>query len=677
MTDGDVEIIETPGGPVRLVSTEGVEVRDIWVPMADGVRLHGRVWLPPTADAEPVPALLEFLPYRLDDWTSVRDSERHPWYAMHGYASVRVDMRGAGSSEGLFDDEYSATETADGVRVVEWLAEQPWCSGAVGMFGISWGGFNSLQVAEQAPEALRAIVTVCSSDDRYDNDIHYMGGALLGIDMTAWAGTVLAFGARPPRPEVVGPDWVARWRERLEQQESLATTWLSHQERDAYWKHGSVCENYPGIKAAVLAVGGWSDPYRGAVLRLVDHLDAPVKGIIGPWSHQYPDRGLAPGPSIGFLQETLRWWDRWLKDIDTGVENDPPLRAWINDSEPPAPYVPQRTGRWVGVEAPAGFPHRTFPLSGGRVLVRTPWATGQDAGRFFPFGNDADLPPDQRAEDGRSVCVDLPVGDEPIDLLGEPSLRVRLRSDHDRGHVIVRLCDVAPDGSSTLVTRGVLNLLKRDGMDRVVPLVPGEDVDVRVQLVAAGYRFEPGHRIRVALSNHYWPWVWPHAVDDTLDVDLDATELDLPLVPESVAPVHFEPAEHARPIDVRPVPPAQPIVSRLVEYDVAAGRTTLRVDPHYGGSRYYPDGLTFLESTQENYVVQEGDPSSPLAESRWTISLTHPDGWAAEIETHLEITSDADEFSVRSEVLAYATQDGERAQVAARRLDERVPRTST
>jgi len=658
------------------IDPETIEVRDLWIPMPDGVRLHARVWLPGGADSAPVPALLEYLPYRLDDWTSVRDSERHPWYAAHGYAAVRVDIRGTGSSEGLFDDEYSAVELDDGVAVVEWLAEQPWCTGRVGMFGISWGGFNALQVAERAPDALRAVVTVCSTDDRYDNDVHYVGGAVLGIDMAAWAGTMLAFASRPPRPEVVGEEWVERWRERLAHQRPLAPVWLGHQERDDYWRHGSVCENYAGVRAAVLAVGGWSDPYRDTVLRLLRHLDAPAKGIIGPWSHQYPDRGLAPGPSIGFLQETLRWWDRWLKDVDTGVEADPDLRAWVNDPEPPAAYVAERSGRWVGVDT--GSLDRAYderPLGSGRVVVRSPWATGQDAGRFFPFGNAADLPPDQRAEDGRSVCVDLPVGEVPVELLGRAVARLRVSSSHDRGHVVVRLCDVAPDGSSTLVSRGVLNLLKRDGMDRAALLEPGEPVDVEVPLVSAGYRFAPGHRIRVALSNHYWPWVWPHAVDDRLEVDLGASTLRLPLVDPAAVEVTFPPPEHARPLAVTVPADSAGRPPRVLHHDVARGETTLEVDPGYGGTRVYPDGLTFLETAEERYVIREGEPTSPRAESHWRIRMEHT-GWVADVETWSVISCDETHFVVENRVRAEAERDGVREVVADRTFTDRVPRTS-
>lgn len=307
--------------------------------------------------ATPSPALLEYLPYRLSDWTAPRDWQRHPWYAGHGYASVRVDVRGHGNSEGVPGDEYDATELADGVAVIHWLAEQEWCSGRVGMFGISWGGSNSLQIAALAPEPLKAIVTVCSADDRYDNDVHYMGGSVLAVDMHARAATMLALVCRPPDPAQVGEEWKDMWRNRLEAVEPFIHTWLAHQTRDAYWKHGSVCEDYSAIRANVLAVGGWHDPYRDTVLRLVEHLDpAKVRGLIGPWSHQYPDRGLPPGPSIGFLQETLRWWDQHLKDRDTGVMSEPLLRSWISESHPPATVYETMPGRWVG---DTGRPSRT------------------------------------------------------------------------------------------------------------------------------------------------------------------------------------------------------------------------------------------------------------------------------------------------------------------------------
>ncbi|WP_235515531.1 CocE/NonD family hydrolase, partial [Curtobacterium sp. Leaf183] len=625
------------------------------------------------------------LPYRLDDWTAPRDSERHPWYAAHGYASVRVDIRGTGSSDGLFDDEYSEQELRDGEAVIAWLAAQPWSTGAVGMFGISWGGFNALQLAARAPEALKAIVTVCSTDDRYDNDVHYTGGAVLGIDMAAWGATMFAFNSRPPRPEVVGSDWVDRWRERLDANRPMTPVWLSHQTRDDYWRHGSATEDVGDVRAAVLAVGGWADPYRDAVLRLVRDVDAPVRGIIGPWSHQYPDRGLAPGPAIGFLQETLRWWDRWLRGVDTGVERDPALRAWINDPEPPASYYAERTGRWVGATTwpSASTEPRTLSLDtlrGGRdgsVVVDSPQETGADAGRFFPFGNATDLPPDQRAEDGRSVCFDLPV-DTAFDLLGNVEVAVAVTSDQPRATVTVRLCDVAPDGSSTLVTRGVLNAARRNGMDRNDPLEPGVPAVLPVRLVSTGHRFVAGHRLRIALSTAYWPWVWPHGTVARLVVDPAASTLTLPVWTGGADDgIVFEEAERSTPLAITRVAPTDPLPQRTVTHDVETGEWTLDVDPGYGGGRVYPDGLEFTEDARETYRIRSGDPSSARADSRWRIGLAH-DAWAARLETSSSVTASVDAFHLVNTVRAWARDgaDAPEELVAEHTFHDDVPRTS-
>ncbi len=134
--------------------------------------------------------------------------------------------------------------------------------------------------------------------------------------------------------------------------------WMEHQRRDGFWKHGSVCENYSAIACPVLSVSGWVDGYTAAVFRLVENLKGPVKGIAGPWGHKYPHIGV-PGPAIGFLQESKRWWDRWLKGIETGVEKDPPLRLWLQESEPPRPHFDERQGRWLGLPA---WPNRNVKL---------------------------------------------------------------------------------------------------------------------------------------------------------------------------------------------------------------------------------------------------------------------------------------------------------------------------
>ncbi|MGD2116459.1 MAG: CocE/NonD family hydrolase, partial [Acidobacteriota bacterium] len=337
---------------MRLVETFPRPIHEIenrWIPLSDGTRLAARIWLPDDADEHPVPAILEYLPYRKRDFTRARDEPMHRYFAGHGYAAVRVDLRGAGDSDGLLTDEYTEQELDDAVEVIAWLAEQPWCSGAVGMMGISWGGFNSLQVAARRPPALGAVITLCSTDDRYADDAHYMGGCLLNENLT-WGSVLLTFNAYPPDPALVGARWRRMWLERMEATPLFPEVWMRHPWRDAYWRHGSVCEDFAAVACPVYAIGGWADGYSNAVPRLLAGLSVPRKGLIGPWSHAFPHDAV-PGPSIGFLQEALRWWDQWLAGRETGILDEPMLRVWMQESVPPRPTYADRPGRWVAETA--------------------------------------------------------------------------------------------------------------------------------------------------------------------------------------------------------------------------------------------------------------------------------------------------------------------------------------
>ncbi|WIK64461.1 CocE/NonD family hydrolase [Gleimia hominis] len=693
-----------------------VKVNEGWVPLSDGTQLWMKAWMPVTT--EKVPVILEYLPYRAGDWTAPRDHERHPYYAGHGYASVRVDIRGHGNSEGVPGDEYSEQEHADGVEVINWLAAQPWSTGKVGMFGISWGGFNSLQLAALSPEPLKAIVTTCSTDDRYDNDVHYFGGSMLAVDMHAWAATMLAFESRPPDKRVWGDKWRDQWLYRLERMDPYLNTWMKHQVRDEYWKHGSVCEDYSQINAAVMAVGGWNDPYRDTVLRLVKNLSSlgkNVRGILGPWAHQYPDRDLKPGPHIDFLGETLRWWDKWLKDEETGVMNEPLLRTWITDPIPPSSVYVELPGRWVAEESwpSPNITPTTWKLtdakgysvenerccgeaeeciaedsaavpndSWGVLSVNSPQDTGQNAGRYFPFGNDADLPTDQRADDGRSVTFDFPV-EQPLEILGNAELKLRIQSGTPKGQVYVRLVDVAPDGAATLVTRGNLNFSAREGRDKRVLMPTGEWVDVHLQLTGAGYHFARGHRVRVSISSAYWPWIWPQPGGEGFKLDVGACEITLPerrIAPEGVPARQLdESVTFGDPVQ----PPALPVKypqegkagsrrpERLTTTDVVARETMLQVDPAYGGTRVYPDGLHFDEDSVERYWIKWDDPTSARTESIWRVGLSRPDmEWDASLEADTWISCDEENFYTKSSVTCYEGAE----EIFARTWEETIPR---
>ncbi|MBL8096335.1 MAG: CocE/NonD family hydrolase [Anaerolineales bacterium] len=535
--------------------------RDAFIPVRDGARLSARLWLPDGPG--PWPALLEYIPYRKNDFTALRDSLRHPWFAAHGYVCVRVDMRGSGDSDGLLLDEYLALEQDDACDVIAWIAAQPWCTGAVGMFGKSWGGFNALQVAARRPPALRAIITIYSTDDRYADDVHYRGGAVLASEALNWATTMLAYNARPPDPLRRPDDWRALWQARLDHTPPFAETWFAHQRRDGYWRHGSVCEDFDAIDIPVFAVGGWADGYTNPVLRMLAGLKGPRLGLIGPWVHEFPEVAdpllvvspWAPAAStanpqdarpgrIGFLQESLRWWDHWLKGLDTGILREPRLRAFLQDSAPPAPVYDVRAGRWAAhAEWPPALEVEPEVMAvSGPAEIPASLAHGQAAGMWCAYGQPDDPPGEQSAEDELCLTRDLAPGDRVREYLGLPVLAATLICDRPQAHLVARLCDVGPDGTSTLVSNGILNLSQRESAALPTAVPVGRPFTVSLQLDAIGHRLLPGHRWRLALSQTWWPRVWP--VSQPASLRLLTARLELPLQREDAgAQVVFDTAE--------------------------------------------------------------------------------------------------------------------------------------
>jgi len=532
-----------------------------WIELSDGCRLSARIWLPDGAGPDHrAPAILEYLPYRKDDHTAWQDSTRHPYFAAQGFAAVRVDIRGTGDSDGILLDEYLAQEQDDAVEVIAWIAEQPWCSGAVGMIGYSWGGFNGLQIAARRPPALKAVVSMHSTDDRYSDDCHYLGGAVLANDMLRWAHTMRAIDALPPTPEVVGERWREVWLERLERTPHFVEAWLTHQTYDDFWKQGSIREDYSAIEAATFVVGGWTDAYTNAVPRMLEHLSCPKTGLIGPWAHIFPERGV-PGPAIGFLQECVAWFERWLNERPTAADEWPLLRAWMQEPVEPAGFYAERPGRWlaVGEWPPNGASELRLGLTAAGELVPseqrdrdsladdvarpTPEALslspvqscGEAACVWCSNGLPDELAGDQHTDDVRSLCFDSAPLAERLELLGRPELTLEIEATAPVGTVVARLCDIAPDGVSTLITYGVLNLTHRNGDESPEALVPGERYVVRVQLNVIGQAVDAGHRLRLALSPTWWPMVWPQPVDAPLVVVPGGSTLALPALARDAA----------------------------------------------------------------------------------------------------------------------------------------------
>lgn len=643
----------------------------IRIPMSDGKELAATIWMPEDAEEKPVPAILEYIPYRKNDFTAIRDSVRHPYFAGHGYASIRVDIRGSGDSDGILQDEYLKQEHDDALDVLDWITEQPWSAGSVGMIGKSWGGFNGLQVAARKHPALKTIITLCSSDDRYGDDVHYRGGNVLASDMLWWASTMFVYNARPQDPEVVGESWRDNWLDRLENTPPFVEEWMRHQRRDEYWKHGSICEDYSDIEIPVFAVSGWQDGYTNAVFRLLENLPNESKGLIGPWAHEFPEVA-TPEPNIGFLQECLRWWDQWLKGKDTGIMDEPKLITWIQNSELPEVTYDKRPGKWVGDnEWPTSTVNgKKLWLNEGELSFETQTENhpvsvpsvqehGFYSGVFCPFGEPGDLPADQNLENGKSVVFTSEPLNESMDLLGQPMFHAAISSDQENALLAVRLSAKAPTGESTLISWGMLNLNHLDSHEHPKPLVPGKQYTISIPMDVLGQNIPEGHQLEVALSPTYWPQAWPSPKPVTLTVHTgDQTYMELPVrtpQPEDeTCGDHFQVPETAQVIEKEVLRKEQR--TREVRHDTVNGNWKLEDYSDEGERKLFTNGVEHGSKNKNTFAIKENDPLSATVTCEWELKVGRG-AWQTKLETFSEMASDETTFYLVNTMIAYENDE--------------------
>jgi uncharacterized protein len=661
------------------------DVEHFWIPMPDGCRLAARMWRPESAERTPVPAIVEYLPYRKRDGTRERDEAMHRYFAGHGYAAIRIDLRGAGESDGVLLDEYLDQELDDGVAAIDWIASQRWCDGAVGMIGKSWGGFNALQIAARRPPALKAVISVCAADDRYADDAHYMGGCLLAENLI-WGSALFMLNAQPPDPAIVGARWRTMWLERLERNRLFPALWLEHQHRDEYWRHGSIRENYAAVGCPVYAIGGWADGYSNAVPRLLAGLDVPRRGLVGPWGHVYPHEG-RPGPAIGFLQEALRWWERWLKGASSVLDDAPQYRVWMPE------HTPERVdrnvaGRWVRERewpSRALEPRTWYLCTDGlrdrpgrerRAEVCSPQSTGKHAGSWCAFGFEGELPEEQSAEDANSLCFDSTPLAERLEILGCPRVELTVAADRPVAMIAVRLNEVTPDGRSYRVSYGLLNLTHRESHSQPTPLVPGQDYRVRIALNDVAYAFKPGHRIRVGVSSAYWPVAWPMPRPVRLSVLCGRGRLELPIRRPSDADAQlraFAPPEAAY-TDPQ-IELEAPDALRTMTYDPDNGSARLdtRLDLTETGavalSQIEPIDLIVGSGMHESFEILDSDPLSAHGEIHQR-SQYRRGAWEVAVSSDVRMRATESEFVIEASLSAH-----EGATLAfERRWRETIPR---
>ena len=650
--------------------TEVIET--VWIPMPDGTKLAARLWLPDGARQKPVPCILEYIPYRRRDRTRMRDEAAHPFFAKAGYAAIRVDQRGSGDSEGVMLDEYADIETRDGVDTIEWIAEQDWCDGNVGMFGKSWGAYNSFQVAAKRPPALKAIAPVMGTDDRWLEDIHFYGG-VLASDNFWWGSVMQLYNAMPPDPEIVGDDnWRDMWKKRLDAMTYWPAQWLEHQTRDHMWRRGSISENYDDINIPVYFFGGWADLFRDTPFRIAEKLKAPLKMMMGPWAHLYPHEAL-PGPTIDWLDEMIRFWDHTLKGIDQGLMDEPQLRFYLQDSTPPAGSHETRSGRWVEEKAwpSPNISNQTFwlndgtleeaPKEGAAMSICSPQSFGSTGGDMCSFAIPGDMPVDCRIDAAGALCFRMDAQDQALDILGQPVVNLKIAADQAQAFVAVLLVDEAPDGAQTLISRGYANFMHRHSDMSPAPVIPGEVMDVAVPLHGIGYHLAKGHRLMVQIASAYWPVLWPAPKPVTLTMNAGQSHLILPLrgsVDDNPRPLAKpKPRTKKRPItNIR-----EGSMDRSISIDLTTGEWVSRffldggLFGPVGRVRLDDIGTELVDISDRVYRIKPDDPLSCRATMEQE-SFFERGAWKARIKTYAEMTATETDFILTASVTCW---DGE------------------
>jgi putative CocE/NonD family hydrolase len=676
----------------------------VFIPMSDGVRLAASLYFPkehgPGGDGHtagtpgsPWPAILEALPYRKDDLTWSYRPEYQRLADEGGYVVCRVDVRGTGSSEGVAIDEYPRQEQLDMVEVIEWLATQEWSSGSVGMYGTSYSGFNSIQVAMERPPALKAIIPIFATDDRYADDVHYFGGVLKALDLVDYPAYMVAMNALPPVPSLAGDGWRERWEERVASTEPWVLTWLENQRFGPYWQHGSLRPNYGAIEAATMIVAGWADGYTNNSLRTMAELRCPKRLVLGPWAHSSIETS-DPGPNIDIVAEHLRWFDRWVKGVDNGVDREPEIVVFVRRSTRPAPDLAEVRGEWRfergwpldrGVELPLELEKAATPgredVSRDDLEVRgdvghTAWISCAGA---MPWGQ----PSDQRPDEAYSLVYEWEALEEEVEILGHPRLAVTVSSSRPIAYLSAKLCDVFPDGTSALVTRGMLNLAHRDSRERPSPVEPGRPYAVTVELEVTSWVFERGHRIRLDLAGSDWPNAWPPPRPTTLTIDRVGSTLVLPVV-DGESDIRERPDVRPPPRTVDPPPASAGSVTQegeehaadgenphhtwRVEHDVLA-RETRAVVGNWGWTEAANDRPRYWEDYQGTVAVSTEDPGIARAEGRIVYRVEWPEATVVSEVRH-RTTSDALAYHVWLEL--ELSEDG--ATRWTRRWERTIPR---
>lgn len=684
----------------RTVSPEQLpykvtKLENVPIPMKDGATLYAHIWIPENAISGnlKVGSLVEYLPYRKNDFTAIRDSIRHPYYAGYGFALIRVDMRGCGDSDGILEGEYLEQEQDDNLEVFDWIEKQSWSNGKIGQFGKSWGGFNGLQVAARQHPALKTIITLMSTDDRYADDVHYRGGCLMASDMLWWASTMFAYNARPQDP-LIREDWRENWFERLNTEPNVIE-WVKHQRRDDFWKHGSVCEDYSKVDIPVLAVGGWRDGYTSAVFRMAENLPNPEsKGIVGPWVHEYPEVA-TPYPGMGYNQLAVLWFSKYLTsepEISAKISanlNIPEnfkvddlgrVNAFIQEPSSVAESYEFRAGEWVSQDAEFSAKKVLYIDSKSQKLGEK---TGNDSfvefsgaaehglfrGTWCPFGQEGDFPTDQKLEDLKCLTIDSEPLESEFSVLGDPVIKAVVSSDSELANLTVRLVDLNPETKENyLVSWGIANLSHLNG-DHTNPklLETEKKYEFTFKLDSVGYKFAAGHRIRLAFSTTDWPSSWPSAKTPTLKL-FSGSSISLPLVNAKKQIIKEWPQPESLEPCAREILRAEKRTKNVV-YDYIDQSWTIDDFSDEGARVLVHNGAEMGSWNKNKWHIKENEPLLAFNQCDWELTVGRGD---FQVKTLTKSTMKANEknFILFNEIEAFEKDE----KVFERKWETQIPR---
>jgi putative CocE/NonD family hydrolase len=520
-----------------------IELKEAWIQMADGVRLAADLYMPAGGESsQRFPVLLEYLPYRKTEGRG-RNYPLYSYFVRHGYVVARVDIRGTGNSEGrLIAYEYTDQEQDDAEIVIDWLSKQSWSTGNVGMFGISWGGFNSIHMAMRNPPALKAIIAIDATDDLYQDDVHYIDGIL---HLDSWEMSQDLDNSRPGAPDYkIDEEY---FRNRFDTEPWMMT--YKKQQRDGpFWDRTALKNRYESIRVPTFVIGGWYDGYRDSLPRMLEHLHAPIKAMIGPWSHAFPHDAY-PKPQMEWRYEAVRWFDHWLRGKDTGILKEPKFAVFVRRWHSPGPELEEAPGEWYwengwplqSVQERMMYPQpdhtlsQTKPTAETHKLRNIPSTGIEASGPVMWWG---DVAPDQRPTDAFSLVYDTVALKEDLEILGLPKALLTVSADAPHANWFVRLSDVAPDGTVTQVAGAGFNGTHRESAKDPKPLTLGEIFPLEIELHFTSWTFPKGHRIRLSINNAQWPMFWPspYPVTTSLYIGGDnPARLVLPVVPERQA----------------------------------------------------------------------------------------------------------------------------------------------